>query len=212
MNYPPPPPPPPVPFEQAFPTLTAKAELAAHQQAQLDWMKEHKPHLMPPPPVPVPPAPLPAPPAPVAPPVEPAKRINVRAKGQRGERQVVQLLQAIVDTVRNRRGLAPIVLQRNALQAHLGGEDIHGLDGFAVEVKWQENENVPAWWRQAVQQAERANAVPILFYRGSRQKWKIRFRAYVNTPGDRDQIEMDLDANEEDFVEWFGNAYDESLS
>lgn len=149
---------------------------------------------------------------------KPGPKINVRAKGQRGEREVVKLLQAVVDVVRRRKSLPPIVLQRNTLQAHLGGEDLMGLDGFAVEVKFQENENVPAWWRQAISQAVKRSQVtgqphvPILFWRASRSKWSVRFRAYVNTPGDRDQIEMDLETSVEEFIEWFGNAYDEKLS
>lgn len=172
-------------------------------------------------PPPPPPPPVPPPPQPAAP---PAKRINVRNKGQRGERQVVQLLQVVVDKVRNIAGLPPIVLQRNALQAHLGGEDIHGLDGFSVEVKWQETGFNPAWWRQCLAQAEAQDlkrvmvqngcycTVPILFYRASQQKWRVRFRAYVNTPQDNDQIEMDVETSVDDFIEWFGNAYAESIS
>lgn len=130
----------------------------------------------------------------------------------------MQLLQAVVDKVRRDKNLPPIVLQRNALQAHLGGEDIHGLDGFSVEVKFQEMDYSPSWWKQCCAQAvARADSitgkepVPILFYRASRMKWRIKFRAYVATPEDNDQIEMDIETNPEDFVEWFGNAYAESL-
>jgi hypothetical protein len=155
-----------------------------------------------PPPFPVP-QPAPPPPKP---------KINARSKGQRGERQVVKLLQVVVDRVRVSRGLPPIVLQRNALQAHLGGEDIHGLDGFSVEVKWQEIGYSPAWWQQCLTQAERSKASPILFFRASQQKWSIKFRAFVNTPLDRDQIEMDLVTNIDDFIEWFATAYDERLA
>lgn len=141
------------------------------------------------------------------------KRINVRQKGQRGEREVVHLLQEIVNKVHRDRGTmseAPTI-QRNALQAHLGGEDLTGLEGFSVEVKFQECEFNPAWWRQCLSQAEASGGVPILFWRASKQKWKVRMRVYVNTPGDRDQIEMDCDVTVDDFVEWFGNAYAEQV-
>lgn len=141
---------------------------------------------------------------------KPAKRINVRQKGQRGEREVVDLLQDIVDEVRARYRLEPIVLQRNALQAHLGGADLHGLDGFSVEVKFQEIPYSPAWWRQAVAQSEKTKGVPILFYRMSRQPWTVMMRVYVNTPGDRDQVEMDVTITLADFTEWFKEAYDEA--
>jgi hypothetical protein len=161
------------------------------------------------------------PPAPVAvnppPATTPRARINVRAKGQRGEREVVKIIQDIVSRCRARYGLDDQVIQRNALQAHLGGCDLHGLEGFAIEVKWQENENLPGWWRQAVSQAEalskpnRVPHIPILFYRRNGRPWGVKWRAYVQTPRDRDLIELDIEADLADFVEWFENAYDEYL-
>lgn len=138
-------------------------------------------------------------------------RINVRGKGQRGEREVVKLLQAVVDVIRMRLGQPPIVIQRNQLQSHLGGEDLTGLDGFAVEVKFQETLVIPAWWKQACDQAALKDAVPILFYRVTRSKWTVMFRAYVETPGGNDSIEMDVTTTADEFVSWFGNAYAESL-
>src|SRR5436190_7891463 len=107
-------------------------------------------------------------------------RINVRSKGQRGEREVVKILQDVVDLVRARYGAEPLVLQRNALQSHLGGCDLHGLDGFAVEVKFVEVEAVGQWWAQAIRQAEklsqkdRTEVIPILFYRASRRPWAVK--------------------------------------
>lgn len=144
------------------------------------------------------------------PPLVIKKRIDVRKKGQRGEREVVDLLQDVVDGVREALKLQPIVLQRNALQAHLGGEDIHGLTGYAVEVKFQENSNVPAWWRQCLDQAARVNGVPILFYRAKQQKWTVKFRAYVQTPKDTELLELDVTTNLEDFLTWFEKAYTET--
>lgn len=140
------------------------------------------------------------------------KRINVRAKGQRGEREVVKLLQAVVDVVRTRRGLPSLLLQRNTLQSDKGGEDIAGLKGFAIEVKWQESMTpFNQWWNQCLRQAERCQGVPILFYRASHQPWKVKMRAFVLTPTDRDSVEMDMQISVEDFIEWFGDAYDASL-
>lgn len=141
----------------------------------------------------------------------PPKRINVRDKGQRGEREVVKLLQAIIDVVRSNRGLPPLILQRNALQSHLGGEDIYGLAGFSVEVKYQELEYQPSWWQQCLRQAVASNAVPVLFYRKSKQIWRVKLRAYVETPHAKDSIECDVEMPIEDFTEWFGHAYDESV-
>jgi hypothetical protein len=179
-----------------------------------------EPAFAPPPPPPSVAARIPAP-TPAPPPLPPSaqaqeenpqkRRINVRSKGQRGEREVVKLLQTVVDKVRAKYHLEPLVLQRNSLQAHLGGADLHGLDGFSVEVKFVEKEALPQWWRQTVRQAEDKDAVPILFYRGSHMPWSVKFRAFVNTPLDRDQIEMDLTTELEDFLAWFEEAYDEAM-
>src|SRR6476620_2386756 len=113
MNYPPPPPPPPPDAWAGYTPPTTRA------------------------PLPPPPAPKPAAAPIVIVAASQPKRINVRNKGQRGEREVVGLLQAIVDKVRRERNLLPIVIQRNQMQSHSGGEDLAGLDGFAVEVKFQ---------------------------------------------------------------------------
>lgn len=203
MNYPPPPPPPPFDTAQSSANVTGQPMTVGRINfAPPPCVGPNPGRQLPPPTYPPPQAAVVA---------QPKRTINVRNKGQRGERQVVQLLQAIVDKVRRDKGVSPAVLQRNALQAHLGGDDLHGLDGFSVEVKWQEIDYNPAWWRQCLRQAEERKAVPILFYRSSRMKWRIKFRAYVSTPFDRDQIEMDLETNEDDFVEWFGNAYAEEI-
>lgn len=103
-------------------------------------------------------------------------KINSRAKGQRGERQVIELLQPIIDNVYaqtndylkavNGGGLgnagmalnAP-KLQRNTLQSDSGGFDIVGLDWLALEVKNVETSEpsmVDKWWVQAVTQAKKA--------------------------------------------------------
>lgn len=149
--------------------------------------------------------------------VLPKPRINVRNKGQRGEREVVQLLQSVVDKIRGKHNLEPLVLQRNALQAHLGGADLHGLDGFAVEVKFCETECLNQWWKQCCQQADKirstahrdAVVVPVLFYRATRQAWTVKFRAFVQTPLDVNLIEMDVEVSLEDFMQWFEDAYEE---
>lgn len=202
------PPPPPLP------------ELAAHQAAQIAWgvKQGYLPPTPPPPLVQTLVVEQGVGTIVIIPQEESRKRINVRAKGQRGEREVVKLLQEVVDKVRRRFGAEPLVLQRNSLQAHLGGADIHGLDGFAIEVKVQEAENIPGWWRQAIQQAEalsrpnRTPFVPVLFYRRNGRPWSVKWRAFVLTPRDRDNIELDVEADLSDFLDWFENAYDEALT
>lgn len=139
-------------------------------------------------------------------------KINARSKGQRGEREVISLLQPVVNRVAAAHSLTPPVLQRNALQAHLGGNDIHGLDWISFEVKYCENEQLGPWWNQTLRQAAKNEAVPVLFYRCNNAPFKVMFRAYLNTPKDRDQIEMDVVTTVEDFLSWFENALDERFA
>lgn len=142
----------------------------------------------------------------------------MRDKGQRGEREVVKILQEVVDRVRLLFHAEPLVLQRNTLQSHLGGCDLHGLDGFAVEVKFVEQDAVNTWWRQTVRQAEQLSKpdrephVPILFYRGTRQPWTVKFRMYVQTPRETAAVELDAETDLEDFLTWFEAAYTEVMA
>lgn len=138
-------------------------------------------------------------------------KVNARNKGQRGEREVVRLLQDVANAVTTRLQVDPILLQRNQMQSWKGGDDIHGLDWIAFEVKFCEAEQLPAWWRQCLAQAAAKRAVPCLWYRSAGQPWKVRVRLYANTPGDRDQIEMDATVDSTDFLSWFENALVEQL-
>lgn len=102
-----------------------------------------------------------------------------RNKGARGERQVIQLLQPIVDNVWKQfpdLGDAP-KLQRNSLQSDSGGFDIVGLTWLGLEVKFQENLSLGPWWKQTVDQCGE-NQLPVLFYKKSRTQWKVMMRLY----------------------------------
>lgn len=76
-----------------------------------------------------------------------------RNKGQRGEREVIKLLQPTVSRVYVEAGFPMPELTRNLSQSREGGFDISGLDWLALEVKYQETENVKGWWEQACRQA-----------------------------------------------------------
>lgn len=76
-----------------------------------------------------------------------------RNKGQRGEREVIKLLQPTVSKVYMEAGFPSLELTRNLSQSQNGGFDIAGLDWLALEVKYQETENVKGWWEQACRQA-----------------------------------------------------------
>lgn len=76
-----------------------------------------------------------------------------RNKGQRGEREVVKLLQPIINRVYGSRAVEPPQLERNLMQSHKGGFDIVGLEWMALEVKYQESANLNGWWKQTLDQA-----------------------------------------------------------
>ena len=103
--------------------------------------------------------------------------INSRSKGGRGEREVIALLQPIVDDVYRQAGKQAPQLQRNSMQANgLGGCDIVGLPWLAIEVKRCETLLLDQWWQQCCSQAQRG-AMPVLVYRQSKQPWKVRLYA-----------------------------------
>lgn len=100
--------------------------------------------------------------------------INSRAKGQRGEREVRDFLQKVVDEVAAEKKMlwAPEV-KRNLMQSMEGGHDLVGIPGLAVEVKFCEHPQVDKWWEQTLKQAHRAGGLPVLIYRKTRNPWQV---------------------------------------
>jgi hypothetical protein len=102
-----------------------------------------------------------------------------RNKGQRGEREIIKLIQPIVDRICGEVGVETCLLERNLLQAHKGGADVFGLDWLSLEVKFQEKENVEQWWGQCVKQAKKGQE-PILFFRKTyAREWKVKMFGYL---------------------------------
>ena len=97
-----------------------------------------------------------------------------RRKGAAAERELCQLLSDELG----------VSIRRNVDQARSGGADCLELPGFAIEVKRHEKLSRPTWWAQAVRQAERARAEPILFYRRSREPWRAMLHRYQADPVD----------------------------
>lgn len=90
-----------------------------------------------------------------------------RDKGKAGEREVVKLLRELFDGY-------GFTIERNLLsQARSGGMDIIGIPGLAIEVKRAETLRLAEWFEQTQEQARRVNARPVLFFRQSRQPWRI---------------------------------------
>lgn len=87
-----------------------------------------------------------------------------RDKGGRGERELAKLLA-------ERLG---VKVTRNLLQTREGGYDLDGIDGWALEVKRQENLAINSWWKQTLEQAK--GSKPVLAYRQSRKPWRFIVR------------------------------------
>lgn len=113
-----------------------------------------------------------------------------RNKGQSGEREVIKLLEPVVQKVLGN----DVQLKRNLVQTRGGGHDIVGLEQFAIEVKRCEQLSLGTWWKQTYDQAtgergERGGElvgdvgsgllIPVLIYRQNRKGWKVRM-----LPGD----------------------------
>lgn len=129
--------------------------------------------------------------------------INARSKGQRGEREIIDLLQPHINEVSRYNNMEPPLLQRNTLQSHQGGYDIVGLSGYAIEVKRVETEQpgqVEKWWEQTTRQAKEGE-VPVLFYRMNKKPWKVRLK--VRLPLDAGRVyQIPADITVPAFIFW----------
>lgn len=124
-----------------------------------------------------------------------------RNKGKRGEREIIDLLQPVVNEVRAHFGLPELILKRNTLQSDRGGSDIAGLPWLAAEVKLHAKLQPTQWWKQTQVQAE-AHQVPVLFYRMDRQRsWTVRMMGSVFV-GSRELVDV-MDFSMEHFLRWF---------
>ena len=109
---------------------------------------------------------------------------NSRKKGKSGELELANLIND---------QLGQKYLIRNLDQTRDGGHDLdidqrihehddshigQRLESMAIEVKRHHTckpADIRQWWGQAVMQAERKKALPVLFYRGDRENWRCMF-------------------------------------
>ena len=106
-----------------------------------------------------------------------------RRKGARGEYEVCQLIQVIVDTVYGDACIPEDLwpkIKRNVDQVRDGGYDIVGLPWAAIEVKYREMVQVEQWWEQTKMQAR--GLEPVLFWRSNGLAWHVRMNAWLMTP------------------------------
>lgn len=124
-----------------------------------------------------------------------------RNKGQRAEREIVKLLQPVVNKVYGERGEEPPELGRNLAQSHKGGCDIFGLPWISIEVKHHEQEQLGPWWEQAKRQAG-PDQVPVLLHRRNHAKWRCRMFGNLPILPDK-QLRVPVDISLEAFLFWF---------
>ena len=134
--------------------------------------------------------------------------INSRSKGQRGEREVRDLLQKTMDEVGNGMGLPFIPeVKRNLMQSMEGGHDLVGIPGLAVEVKFCETLQVEKWWQQTLNQADRVGLEPVLFYRKKNCRWRVHMWGTLGTRSNREGEDYfmahPVDVTADEFFLWF---------
>jgi hypothetical protein len=135
--------------------------------------------------------------------------INIRQKGQTGEREVADMLNSIIYNVMKELDfpeeecLKSIrTVQRNQNQSAVGGNDLTNCFGLSIEVKRQEQLAVATWWKQCLASAERNSEMPVLIYRQNRKPWRIRTYGWINISSAKHLqaiVEIDIDT----FKNWF---------
>lgn len=107
--------------------------------------------------------------------------VNIRTKGQSGEREICDMLNEIYKEVYEELGKPfpekPIA-QRRQNQSAVGGDDVDNTCHYAIEVKRHETLNINTWWAQCTKSAKESGKFPCLLYRQSRKKWRCVM--YVN--------------------------------
>lgn len=135
--------------------------------------------------------------------------INIRQKGQEGEREIVRALEPIVQRLLKDGGY-PVpdkpIIQRNQNQSAVGGSDLSNTFGLCIEVKRQEQLSINTWWKQCTDAAKSNGETPVLLYRQNGKKWRCVVMAQLQLPSVDAvssimiaRIEMSWD----DFLSWF---------
>ncbi len=142
--------------------------------------------------------------------------INIRTKGQEGEREIQRILNGVVDEVRKEFGLPAHAkidkpFQRNQNQSAVGGADLSNPFNIEIEVKRQEALSVNTWWKQCILSAARTNGIPILIYRQNRKPWNVIMNGFVQIMGGHHQP-MRVAITIAAFKDWFRSYYKHHLS
>lgn len=134
--------------------------------------------------------------------------INIRTKGQEGEREVQRALEPIVRKVMAEGGYPmpeKAIIQRNQNQSAVGGSDLSNTFGLAIEIKRQEALSINTWWAQCCKAAEPNKETPVLLYRQNGKKWKCVMLVWLTLPGTK-AMQFRAELSWEDFLIYFENV------
>lgn len=142
-------------------------------------------------------------------------RINIRAKGAEGERQVIKKLTPIIQQVMREMDFpaekveaALKMVQRNQNQSAVGGNDLSNTFGLSIEVKRQEQLAINTWWKQCEAAALRNNELPVLIFKQNNKPWRFMTYGFLHVPAERGawgSIRTRVEFNETDFNRWFAS-------
>ena len=144
--------------------------------------------------------------------------INVRTKGAGGERQIADDLNLVINMARLKLGLpvpATPTVQRNQQQSAVGGCDLIGTFGLAIEVKRQENLSIGSWWKQCVASATTLGEIPVLLFRQNNLKWRCIVWTQLELPARPPSARFALVRSEisyDDFKAYFARIVEYELS
>lgn len=137
-------------------------------------------------------------------------RINIRAKGANGEREIANDLNALIQQVlRSQEWPEHVVnacanaVQRNQNQSAVGGNDLSNTFGLSIEVKRQEALAINSWWDQCMAAADRNKEVPVLLYRQNHKPWRAVTFAALPLHGQKQVNGVRCEMSYEDFKAWF---------
>lgn len=143
--------------------------------------------------------------------------INIRTKGQSGEREVATMLNDVVKAVREQLGYPKLEerdlpFQRNQNQSAVGGDDLTNPFGLAIEVKRQEALSVNTWWNQCLASACRSQGRAILIYRQNRKAWRVVMTGLITITHSKNIGPVRVEIELETFKQWFAEVYKDYLA
>ncbi len=118
-----------------------------------------------------------------------------KAKGYRGEVEVMRIIETIVREEYGRRKMSPPELNRSP-----NGRDLRGIGWIAVEVKYRETMQMNQWWDQCKVNTPKGSE-SVLIWRANYQPWRVRMFGYLDA-GDQ-RVRCPVDISLDAFCAWF---------